>query len=568
MISELRISDLGVIDDARLDLHPGLTVVTGETGAGKTMVVTGLGLLLGGRSDPGAVRSGATRARVEGRFVCSQESLVERVAGVGGDLDGDELLIAPHVTAMGRSRCYVGGTQLPASVCAEIAADLVTIHGQSEHVQLAQSDRQRDIVDRYAGADLVNVLMGYTERYLQRKAVVAELGVLRNEAQSRAREIDLLRFGLDEIEKVAPMSGEDVSLAAEAERLQSSDDLRLAAQQAIVALAGDDQDTATVGPGASVLSCLGEARKALEQLSGRDPAAADLGGRAAEASYLLTDLASDVTRYLADLDVEPGRLEVIAERRSALSALMRKYGDSCSEVLTWGQEAACRLVALENSDERIGRLTDQLSRLDLELAGLADALTKKRTEAARKLSAKVITELAALALPHARLLFEITTLDEPGPYGRDRIELLFSANPGSRPRPLSRVASGGELSRIRLSLEVVLAAGTEAKTLVFDEVDAGVGGKVAVEIGRRLALLSRHAQVIVVTHLAQVAAFADRHFVVVKADDGQVTTSGIAEVRDDQRAAELARMMAGLETTDSALAHAEQLIATAGAYRT
>ncbi len=567
MISELRICNLGVIDDASIELHPGLTVVTGETGAGKTMVVTGLGLLLGSRADPGTVRSGAAKARVEGRFISGDHSLADRVADVGGDMDGDELLIARQVTAVGRSRCYVGGSQLPASVCAEIAADLVTIHGQSEQVRLAQPERQRDIVDRYAGAACAKVLDRYAERFVERKAVVAELSALRNEAQARARETDLLQFGLDEIEKVAPVSGEDESLAAEAERLQSSDDLRLSAQQAIAALAGEDSDLAAAGPDTSVLSSLGAARKALDQMSGRDPSAAELAGRAAEASYLLADLAGDLSRYLADLDVEPGRLEWIAERRSALSTLTRKYGDSCAEVLTWAEQASSRLLGLENSDERIGELERRLSQLDPELTGLADTLTKKRVQAAKKLSEQAITELAALAMPHARLVFQISQLDEPGPYGRDRVELLFSANQGSEPRPLSKVASGGELSRIRLSLEVVLAANASAGTLVFDEVDAGVGGKVAVEIGRRLAMLARHAQVIVVTHLAQVAAFADRHFVVVKADDGQVTLSGITEVCDADRAEELARMMAGLETTDSALAHAEELMASAGDYR-
>ena len=553
MITELRIADLGVINDATISLHPGLTVVTGETGAGKTMIVTGLGLLLGGRADPRSVRRGSERARVEGRFKIENSELLGQVIQAGGELDDDELIVARHITAAGRSRAYLGGAQVPASACAELTARLVKIHGQSEQERLTEADHQRQLLDRFAGSPVLEPLARYSVLWAEERAARAELKQFRTEAQSRAREIDLLKFGLEEIERIGPGPGEDVELAAEAIRLQSADDLRDSAQSAVYALAGPDDEAG------GALAMLYAARKAFESALSRDPTAAQLGDRLAEASYQLTDLTADLARYLDSLESQPGRLEQIAERRAQLSALTRKYGTTCDEVLQWAAESAVRLTQLEQSDERIAILETRVEELKTELNLLAAQISAARHEAAATFSELVRAELVALAMPHARLNFEVTDADL-GPWGADRVDLVFAANPGSELRSLGRVASGGELSRVRLALEVVLAADHDAVTLVFDEVDAGVGGKVAVEVGRRLARLSQHTQVVVVTHLAQVAAFADRHYVVVKSDDGQVTISGVVPVADEDRAVELARMMAGLETTESALAHAGELM--------
>jgi DNA repair protein RecN (Recombination protein N) len=560
MITELRITDLGVINDATISLHPGLTVVTGETGAGKTMIVTGLGLLLGGRADPRSVRRGSGRARVEGRFKIEKAELLDRVSEAGGELDDDELIVARHVTAAGRSRAYLGGAQVPASVCADLTAAVVKIHGQAEQDRLTESDRQRQLLDRFAGAAVLESLARYSDLWVEDRAARAELAKLHAEAQSRAREIDLLRFGLEEIERIRPAPGEDVALAAEARRLQSADDLRDSAQSAVYALAGSDDEAG------GALAMVYAARKAFESAVSRDPAAAPLGDRLADASYQLTDLTADVARYLDGLESQPGRLEQIAERRAQLSTLTRKYGTTCDEVLHWAAESVVRLAQLEQSDERIATLAGRVEELKTELMTLAAQISTARQEAAARFSDLVLGELAALAMPHARLTFEVSSADL-GPWGADRVDLLFAANPGSEARSLGRVASGGELSRVRLALEVVLAADRDAVTLVFDEVDAGVGGKVAVEVGRRLARLSQHSQVVAVTHLAQVAAFADRHYVVVKSNDGQVTTSGVVQVADGDRAVELARMMAGLDTTESALAHAGELVELAASAR-
>jgi DNA repair protein RecN (Recombination protein N) len=560
MITELRIADLGVINEATVNLHSGLSVVAGETGAGKTMIVTGLGLLLGGRADPRSVRRGSERARVEGRFKIENAELLQQVNAAGGELDDDELIVARQVTAAGRSRAYLGGAQVPANVCAELTATLVKIHGQAEQERLTEADRQRELLDRFADAPVLEPLARYSILWTEERAAQTELAQLRKQAQSRAREIDLLKFGLEEIERIGPAPGEDIALAAEAIRLQSADDLRDSAQSAVHALAGPEDEAG------GALAMLYAARQAFESAIPQDPAAAQLGDRLAEASYQLTDLTADLARYLDSLESQPGRLEQIAERRALLNTLTRKYGTTCDEVLQWAAESEVRLTHLEQSDERITNLETRIEELKTELSSLAADISTARRDAAARFTGLVLPELAALAMPHARLNFEVSSADL-GPSGADRVDLVFAANPGSELRSLGRVASGGELSRVRLALEVVLAADQEAVTLVFDEVDAGVGGKVAVEVGRRLARLSQHTQVVVVTHLAQVAAFADRHYVVVKADDGQVTTSGVVQVADEDRAIELARMMAGLDTTESALAHAGELVELAASAR-
>lgn len=554
MISELRITDLGVIESATLEPAPGFTAVTGETGAGKTMIVTSLGLLLGERADSGAIRRGADRARVEGTFSDIPAEVGERVTDAGGVIESGALLVARQVSPS-RSRCFLGGAGVPVSTAAELTADLITIHGQSEQIRLAAPDRQREVLDRYAGARLADELRAYRRDWVERTRVRAELTDLRNQARERARELDLLQFGLGEIEAADPQPGEDTALAEEANRLQAIDDLRLAAHTAMVALAGDEDSLDAM----SVLSATATAHKSLQSEANRDATLGGLAERATELQVLAADLAQDVAAYLADLESDPQRLEWIAERRATLQHLTRKYGDSVDEVLEWARTSAERVLDLSSSDERIQELTTHLDTLDQALAARALTITGLRSTAAETLAKAVKGELAALAMPHARLEFSLDALPELGPHGAEQVLLQFSANPGSPPRPIGKVASGGELSRIRLALEVVLAEGSATGTFVFDEVDSGVGGAVAIEIGRRLALLSRHAQVIVVTHLAQVAAFADRHLVVRKASDGQVTTSGVHTLNDDERVAELARMMAGMEDSDTALAHAREL---------
>ena len=558
MLTELRIADLGVIAEAMLEPGPGFTAVTGETGAGKTMVVTGLSLLLGGRADSGLVRHGATRCVVEGVWTVD-EAATDELTELGAETDDGELLVSRQVGRT-RSRALLGGVAVPLGRAADVVTRWATIHGQSEQIRLGTADRQREVLDRYAGADHASLLVRHGEAHAERRQAAAELAELTGAARERARELDLLTFGLGEIAGVDPQPGEDVALAAEAQRLQAVDELRLAAHTAGVALSGDPEawDDAP-----NVLGLLAVARKSLDAVASDDPELGPLAGRLAEASVLAADVAADLASYADRLEADPARLEWIAERRSALQQLLRKYGASVAEVLQWAADAAARSGVLAASDDRIAALEERIAVLDGELGRTSAAITAGRAAAASELAGRVRAELAALAMPHARIEFELAPAPI-SPHGADQVTLMFTANPGSSPAPLARAVSGGELSRVRLALEVVLASGASGQTFVFDEVDAGVGGAVALEIGRRLARLAEHAQVIVVTHLAQVAAFADDHFVVAKASDGQVTTSGITRVDGAARLDELARMMAGLEGSANAHAHAAELLSAAG----
>lgn len=558
MLTELRIASLGVIDDAVIELSPGFTAVTGETGAGKTMVVSSLGLLLGDKAEPRLIRHGAGRAVVEGRL-SADDALAAGVDAVGGEVEDSEVLLT-RVLSPSRSRAQAGGVGVTSAKLAELVGDRITIHGQSEQLRLGATDRQREVLDTFAGPELAAVLRSYGAHYVEHRARSAERAALVAAAAERARELAMLEFGLAEIAKAEPQPGEDGVLRAEAKKLQATDDLRASARLALVALAGDD-DAYDDAP--TAMGLVSAARKALAAITDDDATVVPLAERVAEAGFLLADAAAELASYLDGLDAEPARLEWIAGRLSELQALTRRYGESVDDVLAWAVDAESRAQDLRGGDDRIADLTHELGVLDAELTREASLLSDLRVAAAERLRGLVETELAALALPRASLRFEVAPA-ERGPHGADHVQLLFSANPGSEPAPLAKVTSGGELSRVRLALEVVLAAGSEGRTFVFDEVDAGVGGAVALEIGRRLAKLAETAQVIVVTHLAQVAAFADQQFVVAKADDGQVTTSGVRAVAGEERVAELARMMAGLESTDAAHAHAEELLRAAG----
>ena len=552
MLTELRLNSLGVVAEAVLPLGPGLTALTGETGAGKTMIVAGLGLLLGARADASLVRNGQDRALVQGRWEVG-EIMVKAVEALGGDLDdGVELATLRQVSSQGRSRATVGGAQVPVSTLAGLLAELATIHGQSEQVRLSSPERQRELLDAFAAPA---ALEDYRRDFAEHRRITEELARLEAEAMNRAREINVLRFGLEEIAAVNPQEGEDEALAAEAVRLADADDLKALAMTARGALSGSEEDL----DAPSVLGLVGVARKALETLSERDPGATELARRITETNYLLTDLAQDVAGYAADLVADPLRQEAVADRRGQLATLTRKYGNDVAEVLEWAERATGRLAELDGADDRIEELRKRSAVLDEALDSAAARISRARKEAAGRLAKLASAELTALAMPHARLEFAVTKAPR-GPHGADRIELVFTANPGSVPGPLGKIASGGELSRVRLALEVVLAGQSPGHTFVFDEVDAGVGGAVGLEIGRRLKRLAADGQVIVVTHLAQVAAFADQHFVIAKSSDGQVTTSDVTPLGEEERAAELARMMSGSGESDAGLRHAKELL--------
>ncbi|BCL31624.1 DNA repair protein RecN [Streptomyces aurantiacus] len=577
VLEEMRIRSLGVIDDAVVELSPGFTAVTGETGAGKTMVVTSLGLLLGGRADAALVRIGAKNAVVEGRIsVPDGSSAVVRAEEAGAELDDGTLLISRTVSAEGRSRAHLGGRSVPVGLLAELADDLVAVHGQTDQQGLLKLSRQRQALDRYAGDAVAVPLAKYAGAYRRLRAVSTELDQITTRARERAQEADMLRFGLDEIAAVEPRAGEDAELAAEAERLGHAEALASAATAAHAALVGNPEDP----EGIDATTLVAGAHRALEAVRSHDAALGALAGRIGEIGILLGDVAGELAGYADDLDADPLRLSAVEERRAALTALMRKYGEhgeGTAAVLTYAEQGAARLLELDGDDDRIGELTAERDALRAELGGLAQALTDARTEAAERFAAAVTAELASLAMPHARVSFEIRQTEDPegvevggrpvsyGPAGADEVELLLAPHSGAPPRPIAKGASGGELSRVMLAVEVVFAGTDPVPTYLFDEVDAGVGGKAAVEIGRRLARLAKKAQVVVVTHLPQVAAFADRQLLVEKTSDGSVTRSGVKVLEGEERIRELSRMLAGQEDSETARAHAEELLATARA---
>ncbi len=568
MLEELRISGLGVIDDAVLDLSPGLTVVTGETGAGKTMVVTGLGLLFGGRADAGLVRSGSTRAAIDGRLrVPSGGQVAARVDELGGDLDDATLLLSRIVGADGRSRAQVGGRSVPVGTLAELADELIAVHGQTDQLRLRAPARQRDSIDRFGGDDVAVPLGAYRDVYRKYLDVETTLTELNERARDRAREAEVLRFGLAEIDKAAPQAAEDVALAGEVGRLTHADALRSAALSAHAGLLGDpagDDIPDAVG-------LVAGARAGLERVADHDPALKVMADRLAEAGYLLSDVAADLAAYADDIDADPLRLAAAHDRQSVLAGLSRKYaattGGGTDDVITWAGEAAARLAELENDDTRLTELAAQSTQLRAAMVAVAEQLSAARVRAANRFADAVTVELRDLAMPHAIVTVDVRTSDGYGPHGADDVEVLLTPHPGAPARPLAKGASGGELSRVMLAVEVVFAGADPVPTFVFDEVDAGVGGRAAVEVGRRLARLARVAQVIVVTHLPQVAAFADRHLVVVKSDDGLVTRSGVIALDDAGRVTELSRMLAGLEGSSLAQGHAGELLATASGFK-
>jgi DNA repair protein RecN (Recombination protein N) len=577
VLTEMRIEGLGVIDEATLELHPGLTVVTGETGAGKTMVVTGLQLLAGGRADVSRIRRGADRAIVEGRFRLPAGSPAADLANeVGARTDEDGSLIASRtLTADGRSRAHLGGRSVPAGLLADLADSMLAVHGQNDQLRLLRPSEQRAVLDRFAGDLVADRLAAYRRVREQWFRCCAELGTRQDRSRELAAEAELLGHGLAEIAAVDPQPGEDAALLAEARRLADAEALRESAaiaQSAVSGAADGDPDQP------AALGLIGEARRRLQAVD--DPDLHALGERLAEAAAVLGDVGAELASYLDALNADPGRLEQVLSRQAELKRLTRKYAADIDGVLAWAEQARQRLADLDTSEEALAVLAARRDELAAELARHAAAVTKARTGAARELAEAVTAELDGLAMGQAQLSVAVRPIpassgDEAaltvtgsrlraGPDGVDEVELRLASHPQAASLPVHKGASGGELSRVMLALEVVLADADPVPTMVFDEVDAGVGGRAAVEIGRRLARLARSHQVVVVTHLPQVAAYADRHLVVDKATLAPgLTCSGVRTLDAEARVSELARMLAGLDDTETGRAHAEELLLSA-----
>lgn len=562
MIEEIHIRDLGIITDARLPLEPGFSVLTGETGAGKTMVVTALGMLLGARSDATSVRNGAKNALAEAVVRLPRGhralALAEEAGGTTEEIDeqSSELLLARTVNASGRSRAHVGGCSAPIGTLAQIGQSLVAVHGQSDQLRLKSPVEQRQSLDLYAGEELASLLEKYRENYERYRAAAAELKEVRENSRARALEAQSLQGALEEIAAVNPRAGEDDELKAEMVKLMNVEALRIASATALTALSGSEYSS---GEEANVMGLLDAARGALQGQASADEELAALEARVNELMILTTDIASDLSSYAASLDVEgPERLAQVQTRRAQLATLMRKYGSDIAEVLEWAEGSRTRLDTLVDDPQRQETLETELVQLRKVLGEQAEELTNLRRAAAQKLADAVSEELTALAMPNASLVVEVAEAEKFSVHGRDTVTFMLAPHRTAVPRPLGKGASGGELSRVMLALEVVLAEVDPVPTFIFDEVDSGVGGKAAIEIGRRLAMLARHVQVLVVTHLPQVAAFADQHILVLKNDDASL--SKVQVLTEEERVVELARMLSGHDQSESAREHARELL--------
>ena len=562
MLAEIAISNLGVISHASAELSPGLTVLTGETGAGKTMVVTGLRLLTGGRADASRVRTGSDGAVVEGAFGTGglPEDAVGAVrdiataAGADADENG-EYLVSRSVKASGRSSAHLGGRKVPAATLGELASHLLTIHGQNDQLRLMAPEQQLAALDRFDPA-IAAKLRRYREAYTDWRAAAKDLKERTEKRLELAQEVDRLQFALEEIDAVSPQAGEDDELVATINRLQDVDALREAAETALVAIDGADAVGGVGGEEEPASDLIGRAQQALEAASDQD--LRDLGARLGEVAGVLSDVSAELGSYTGSLPSDPEELERLLQRQQEIKALTRKYAPDAAGVVAWRDKAQARLAKIDTSEGAVEKLKAKVAELEGETQRRAAELTKARQKAAERLGAAVTEELHGLAMPKAQLRVQVSQ----APYGRDgadAVEILLAPNTALEPKPLATSASGGELSRVMLALEVILSESSSGATLVFDEVDAGVGGRAAVEIGRRLARLAGGNQVIVVTHLPQVAAYADTHLHVSKDVGDEAVTSGVASLQPEERIEELARMMAGMDDSDTGRAHAAEL---------
>ena len=548
MIEAIGIRNLGVIESAQLELKSGFTALTGETGAGKTMVLNALSLLLGGRADSSSVRTGQQQLFVEGSWHITDPELIQAVEALGGEVDSHTLLVNRTVTADGRSRAALGGAQAPAGALAELASKLVTVHGQSDQLRLRSLAAQRDALDEFGGIAVLAAKDSYTASFQAFKELQARLERLQSAASSDQRRVNELRELLAEIEKLSPVEGELEDIEERINRLANVESLRINAATAHDALAEAEP---------SALELLGLASRSLEQSS--DSELRELGTRLREANALASDVSADLASFLLDLEADPAQLEQLQMRKAALVQLERKVGMGLAEVLAAISGWQVELLDLDSSDEQVERLEMQLASTLSQLSIDASKLSQARQDAATRLTTRVSTELNDLAMQGSRFSVNLSPLGDFEASGRDRIEFLLS-NAGSDPRPLAKGASGGELSRIMLAIELVLAGDHPMPTMIFDEVDAGVGGQAAVELGRRLRRLSENTQVIVVTHLPQVAAFAHQQIKVAKEVSGEITKSSVQLLGPKDRTRELARMLSGNPDSEVALQHAEELL--------
>ena len=557
-LEEISIRSLGVIESSNIEFKPGLTVLTGETGAGKTMVLTALGLVLGSKSDSDLVRAGQERAIVTGKFAVPKD-LATQIIDAGGEIEEESVVISRTVSTAGKSRVLVGGVVSSAAAVSSFASSLMEIHAQSSSSKLTKPGVARELLDRFAGIDLT----AYQQTFDQYQQMLRRINELKEQLSQADRQIAELSELADEFAKLNPKSGELVEIENEIAKLGSVEVLNQAVSTALNLFENEDL---------SAVNMLQQIRKSLDQVNGKDKQLDAITERYTESLLNLQDISSDLSSYLSQLEADPNRFEKLQDRKASLNSLLKRYGKGSDkeaafeQLLIDGKSAKERIADLSGGDQRVAELQKEADSLFKQLQDQGLALSKLRKVNGEKLSSQVTDEVRSLSMPNASFVIEQTVGDVKNSKsftsnGIDEISILFSAHTGGTPLALNKVASGGELSRVMLALEVVIAEAEPIGTYIFDEVDAGVGGKAAIEVGRRLSKLSKSAQVIVITHLAQVAAWADNHLVVKKSENGLVTQSDVMEVSATERKIEIARMLSGQEDSQTAQEHAGELLA-------
>jgi len=556
MIEDISIRDLGVISEAKLHFHPGLTVLTGETGAGKTMVLTALGLLLGARADSGMIRAGSAQAVLEGRWkLDSTNPAISKAEDAGALVEDGELLVVRTVGNDSRSKAAIGGRSAPVGLLTELGEHLVVVHGQSDQIRLKSPVAQRVALDRFAGSEHQELLATYLESFNSWRNAKAQLDEIIKVDSTRAAQIEELKEALSLLEKLAISPNEDVELADLAKRLTHTEELRVAVGLAHDALQTDSFD------GVDALGLVGKARKSVENASSNDSSLEPLASKLNDIVESLNEASVELASYLSSLEAENGMsIDEIQARRSEITSALRRFGPTIEDLIEYEKTAQQKLLDLDSSTERIEELSERVNQLEAIARAQAEQLSQNRSKAAKELALRVTSELVALAMSGSKFHVEVEKTESLTQSGLDNVSFLLESYAGAEPRPLGKGASGGELSRIMLAIEVILAESDSAPTFIFDEVDAGVGGAAAIEVGRRLAQLAKKAQVIVVTHLAQVAAFADQHLAIIKTSDAMFTASDVRVLDESARAEELARMLSGLSDSETARSHALELV--------
>jgi len=567
-LEEISIRNLGIIEQSELELGRGLNVLTGETGAGKTMILTALNLVLGGKSDSSLVRHGSERLVATAQFSVTKDSQ-DQLDEIGAEVDGSSLIVTRTVNSDGKSKASCGGVTVPAGTLADVTEPLIEIHGQSANSQIVKPARQRELLDRFGGAPVSSSLSDYQQIFSEYLDLKERIKAMKASANKRDGEIVELEEFLAAWTKLKAVRNEPSSVEDEIKRLSSVEDLRIASSGAISALDSEES---------GALTLLHAARRFLDSAKGKDSRLEEIAERVAESLFILDDASSDLASYATSLEADPERLDFLQNRKAELNLFIKRWGGAegaDEELLLLAAKAKSgkeSIADLKGGDERIAELESELSKIKKNLLASAAKLSKARIDAAESLSLSVTTEIQALSMPHTRFFVEVISPDYSGALkesdftllGCDEVSMQIQGQVDGPKIALGKGASGGEMSRIMLGLEVVIAQSHPVGTYIFDEVDAGVGGKAAIEVGKRLHALAQNSQVIVVTHLPQVAAWADTHFVVKKSSDGSVVQSGVSKLGQSERVEEIARMLAGLEESSSAREHAAELLAMRG----